>query len=263
MSLNTYLDNTASNLIIKGDEKDAIAKSLDVFKSRMENYFFWNETVNLKEIKVFGSYARDTDLPQAIDSGTDVDIMLVMDDDGATPQTYLDRVRRAVEAKYSTSDIKQSSPTIVLQMNHIKFEITPAIQSYSQYKIKDQWSGWMYTNCLTDFVNLKTANTNNYCKIKPVIRLVKYWNKTRNGRGFASYQIEKNIVDYYQSNRHQEYDTKRYLLTALQCLRSLPIYEFQRKTLESASSNVQEAINDEEQFPTSAMSELKKVRGEL
>ena len=99
MSLNTYLDNTASNLIIKGDEKDAIAKSLDVFKSRMENYFFWNETVNLKEIKVFGSYARDTDLPQAIDSGTDVDIMLVMDDVGATPQTYLDRVRRAVEAK--------------------------------------------------------------------------------------------------------------------------------------------------------------------
>ena len=60
MSLNTYLDNTASNLIIKGDEKDAIAKSLDVFKSRMENYFFWNETVNLKEIKVFGSYARAT-----------------------------------------------------------------------------------------------------------------------------------------------------------------------------------------------------------
>lgn len=110
---------------------------------------------------------------------------------------------------------------------------------------------------------MKTANTNNYCKIKPVIRLVKYWNKTRNGRGFASYQIEKNIVDYYQSNRHQEYDTKRYLLTALQCLRSLPIYEFQRKTLESAISNVQEAINDEEQFPTSAMSELKKVIGEL
>lgn len=36
MSLNTYLDNTASNLIIKGDEKDAIAKSLDVFKSRMQ-----------------------------------------------------------------------------------------------------------------------------------------------------------------------------------------------------------------------------------
>ena len=38
MSLNTYLDNTASNLIIKGDEKDAIATSRHVFNSRMENY---------------------------------------------------------------------------------------------------------------------------------------------------------------------------------------------------------------------------------
>lgn len=263
MSLNTYLDNTASNLIIKGDEKDAISRSLDVFKARMENYFFLHETVSLKEIKVFGSYARDTDLPRTVDSGTDVDIMLMMDDDGSTPQTYLDLVRRAVEAKYSTSDIKQSSPTIVLQMNHIKFEITPAIQSYSQYKIKDPWGGWMYTNCLTDFINLTTANTNNRCKIKPIIRLVKYWNKTKNGRGFATYKIEKNIVDYYQSNRYQGYDTKRYLLTALQCLRSLPTYDYQRKNLESAISNVQEAINDEEQFPTLAMSELKRVIGEL
>lgn len=51
MSLNTYLDNTASNLIIKGDEKDAIAKSLDVFKSRMENYFFWNENIGVQGVQ--------------------------------------------------------------------------------------------------------------------------------------------------------------------------------------------------------------------
>ena len=263
MSLNTYLDSTASNLIIKGDEKDAISRSLDVFKARMENYFFLHETVNLKEIKVFGSYARDTDLPQAIDSGTDVDIMLVMDDDGSTPQTYLDRVRRAVEAKYSTSDIKQSSPTIVLQMNHIKFEITPAINFYSEYKIKNPWGGWICTNCLTDFNNLTTANTNNCYKIKPVIRLVKYWNKTRNSRGFASYQIERNIVDHYQSNRYQGYETKKYLLTALQSLRPLSIHDYQCKNLESAISNVQEAINDEDRWPGVAMNELKRVIGEL
>lgn len=263
MSLNTYLDSTASNLIIKGDEKDAISRSLDVFKARMENYFFLHETVNLKEIKVFGSYVRDTDLPQAIDSGTDVDIMLVMDDDGSTPQTYLDRVRRAVEAKYSTSEIKQSSPTIVLQMNHIRFEITPAINFYSEYKIKSPWGGWLCTNCLTDFNNLTTANSNNYYKIKPVIRLVKYWNKTRTSRGFASYQIEKNIVDYYQSNRYQGCDTKEYLLTALLSLRSLSVCDYQRKNLESAISNVQEAINDEERWPGIAMNELKKVIGEL
>ena len=127
MSINRYLEETASKLIIKGNEKESIDVSLNTFKDRMRDYFSKNESVNLKEIKVFGSYQRDTNLPQSVDYGTDVDIMLVMDNDGSTPQTYLDRVRRGVEAKYSTSQIRQSSPTVVLQMLHIKFEITPAI----------------------------------------------------------------------------------------------------------------------------------------
>lgn len=38
-----------------------------------------------------------------------------MDNDGVTPQTYLDRVRRGVEAKYSISQIRQSLPMVVLQ----------------------------------------------------------------------------------------------------------------------------------------------------
>lgn len=136
MSINRYLEETASKLIIKGNEKESIDVSLNTFKDRMRDYFSKNESVNLKEIKVFGSYQRDTNLPQSVDYGTDVDIMLVMDNDGSTPQTYLDRVRRGVEAKYSTSQIRQSSPTVVLQMLHIKFEITPAIMDSGLYRIK-------------------------------------------------------------------------------------------------------------------------------
>lgn len=105
MSINSYLEETASNLIIKGNEKESIDVSLNTFKDRMRDYFSKYESVDLKEIKIFGSYQRDTNLPQSVDYGTDVDIMLVMDNDGATPQTYLDRVRRGVEAKYSTSQI--------------------------------------------------------------------------------------------------------------------------------------------------------------
>lgn len=136
MSINSYLEETASNLIIKGNEKESINVSLNTFIDRMRDYFSNNESVNLKEIKVFGSYQRDTNLPQSVDYGTDVDIMLVMDNDGATPQTYLDRARRGIEAKYSTSQIRQSSPTVVLQMLHIKFEITPAIMDGGLYRIK-------------------------------------------------------------------------------------------------------------------------------
>ena len=66
MSINSYLEETASNLIIKGNEKESIDVSLNIFKDRMRDYFSKYESVDLKEIKVFGSYQRDTNLPQWI-----------------------------------------------------------------------------------------------------------------------------------------------------------------------------------------------------
>lgn len=263
MSLNSYLDEIASKLIIKGTEKESIQNSISVFKSRMQDYFLYHEVVGLKEVKVFGSYHRDTNLPQRVDYGTDVDIMLVMDDDGVTPQTYLDRVRRAVEAKYATSSIKQSSPTIVLQMQHIKFEITPAILDGGLYKIKNSSNEWMYTFCATDLSNLTSANKNNHYMIKPAIRLVKYWNKSKNYGTFASYEIEKAIVNYYSMCQYDGYNTKQYLLSALKSIRKLAVYEYQKERLQKAIDNVQEAIEDEDKYPSIALDELKRVIGEL
>ena len=263
ISLNSYLDDIASKLIIKGAENDSISKSLDVFRDRMKDYFKYHESVNLTEIKVFGSYDRDTNLPQSVDYNTDVDIMLVMDDDGCTPQTYLDRVRRAVEAKYSTSDIKQSNPTIVLQMQHIKFEITPAIKESGLYKIKNGDNGWMYTFCMTDFSNLTKANQANNYMVKPAIRLIKYWNVNKNYKAISSYELEKKIVAYYSINRYQGYDTKKYLLSGLKQLQSISMYDFQRERLDKAIAKVQEAIDDEPKYQTVPYEEMKEVIAEL
>lgn len=258
MSINSYLEDVASKLIIRDDEREAISKSVDVFKDRMKDYFDGHESVDLKEIKIFGSYDRDTDLPQSIDYDTDVDIMLVMNDDGCSPQTYLDRVKRAVEAKYSTSDIVQSSPTIVLRMNHIKFEITPALND-GIYHIKDSNNRWIPTYCFSDLSNLADANKANNNMIKPVIRLVKYWNVDKNYKSFSSYQVEKKIVNYYLSNRYMGYNTKEYLLFAMKQLRDLVSYESQRKRLENTISKIGEAIEDEPKYKTICIDEIKEV----
>ena len=263
ISLNTYLNDIASKLIIKDDEKESISKSLDVFKTRMKDYFSKNETVNLQEIKVFGSYQRDTNLPPSIDNKSDVDIMLVMDDDGCTPQTYLDRVRRAIEAKYSTSEIKQSSPTIVLQMQHIKFEVMPSIQESGLYKIKNDGGGWKYTFCASDFVNLSDANKANNYMVKPTIRLIKYWNVNKNNKGISSYQLEQKIVAHYNSPMYQGYDTKQYLLTGLKQLQSISMFDFQRERLDKAIAKVQEAIDDEPKYQTIPYDEIKEVIAEI
>ena len=229
----------------------------------MKDYFSTHESVNLTEIKVFGSYNRDTNLPQSVDSKTDVDIMLVMDDDRCTSQTYLNRIRRAVEAKYSTSDIKQSSPTIVLQMQHIKFEITPAIRESGLYKIKNGDNGWMYTYCMTDFNNLTKANQANHYMVKPVIRLIKYWNVSKNYKAISSYELEKKVVAYYSIYRGQGYDTKKYFLNGLKQLQSISMYDFQRERLDKAIAKVQEAIDDEPNYQSVSYEEMKEVIAEL
>ena len=39
MSINRYLEETASKFIIKGNEKESIDVSLNTFKDRMRDYF--------------------------------------------------------------------------------------------------------------------------------------------------------------------------------------------------------------------------------
>lgn len=263
MSINTYLDDISSKLIIKGEASEAINKSVDTFRNRMKDYFANHEAITLNEVRVFGSYERDTNLPQSVDHSTDVDIMLVMNNDGCTPQTYLDRVRRAVEAKYSTSDIMQSSPTIILSMTHIRFEITPAIVKNNFYHIKNGDNEWMPTYCFADLNYLIEANKANNYMVKPTIRLVKYWNVNKNNKSISSYELEAKLASHFSSNHYYFSNTKKYLLEGLKQIKSLASFDLQRERIEKAISKVQEAIDDEEKYPYVSMDEIKEVITEL
>jgi hypothetical protein len=123
--------------------------------------------------------------------------MVVFKEGGYTPQTYLDRLRKFVEKYYSTSEISQSNPTIVLNLNHIRFELVPALAragKAGQYQIPKGPSQWQDTNP-NDF-NSKLTSKNNSEKslLKPTIRLAKYWN-AKAGFVYDSYGFEKWIVD--------------------------------------------------------------------
>jgi len=118
--------------------------------------------------------------------------MVVFDNTyGYRPQIFLDRLKRFAEAKYSTSEIHQSSPTIVLELNNIKFGLVPAYKNWSTYYIPDGNGGWMERHP-NDF-NDKLIETNNLndSRIKPLIRLIKHWNVNVNNRNLSSYKIEE------------------------------------------------------------------------
>lgn len=204
MTVLSYLERRASEAVLSSGERDSIATSVSALQTRLNSYFGADVSAHFK----FGSQTRGTILPRRMDERSDVDYMIVFKDGGYLPQTYLDRLRRFVDAYYPSSSIKQSSPTIVLELNHIKFDLVPALGTYplGTYKIPNGTSLWRETNP-TDFNATLTAKNNaELSKIKPTIRLAKFWN-ARAGYVYESFGFEKWIVNqsYYGISNQRDY----------------------------------------------------------
>lgn len=83
MSVNSYLQDLASELVLSDSEKDSVSTSIDTIKSRLTSYF----GADIYEKKVFGSYDRGTTLLRKADEKSDVDIMVVFNNlNGYKPQ---------------------------------------------------------------------------------------------------------------------------------------------------------------------------------
>ena len=68
MSVNSYLQNLASNLVLSHNEKEKITTSNKTLKKRLG---FYNFQENILEKNVFGSYTRETILPRKYDEKSD------------------------------------------------------------------------------------------------------------------------------------------------------------------------------------------------
>lgn len=258
MSVNTHLTQTASDLVLSETEKTSISTSITTLQSRLTAHFGSNITSHFQ----FGSYPRGTILPRKADIYSDIDYMIVFDtssDGQKKPQTYLDRLKKFAETKYSTSEISQSSPTIVLSLNHIRFELVPAIYSYG-YQIPSpasSFSEWMSTDPSGANQAINDKNKSENYQIKPLVRLIKYWNATQS-YPFSSFSLEQYIVskffwscpalkDYFYafwSGFSCTYDTAQYI----------------KDKVERAKNYAAEAkAYEDKDMPATAESEIKKI----
>jgi Second Messenger Oligonucleotide or Dinucleotide Synthetase domain len=257
MSVNSHLTDLASTLVLSELEKSSISTSINTLSSRLTSYFGSTVTGHFQ----FGSSTRGTILPRKADKYSDIDYMVVFStsDGQKKPQTYLDRLRRFVELKYSTSEIYQSHPTIVLSLNHINFELVPAIYNYSYQipSLASSWLEWMNTDPSGTNHLLQDKNKSNNYQIKPLVRLIKYWN-TQKGYPFTSFSIEQYIVnrsfwgcsalkDYFYefwSGFDCSYDTAQSIKDKVNSAK-----QHARKAKEYENNNM----------PASAESEIKKI----
>jgi hypothetical protein len=203
MSVNTYLTSLATVLVLKGYEEDNINSSISTLKTRLGYYFFGSR---MAEHFMFGSKTRGTILPRKADENSDIDYMIIFNTAGGTykPQTYLNQIKQFAEKYYYRSEIRQSHPTVVLELNHIKFDLVPATYSsgypwatlpYQIPSSASDWNDWMSTDPNGFNQKLTSANVAHNYEIKPLVRLIKYWNAI-NGKCFASFSLENYIVDY-------------------------------------------------------------------
>jgi predicted nucleotidyltransferase len=256
MSVLSHLQNTADSIKIQDSERTAIDTSISSLSSKLYSYFD-----NIESKFVFGSYDRRTILRRSKDANSDVDYMVVFSDGSSwTPQTLMNRLKRFAEAKYSRSEIYQSSPTVVLELNHIKFELAPAYKNswgtlYIPAPASD-YSDWIstYPNTLKDALNEK--NRNHQYLIRKLVRLMKYWN-VNNGKVYSSYELEKYVIDksfWLCSN------LKEYFYSAVEGLDTWNLAQYKKDKVNRLKEIVTKTkYYEQNNMKISAESEIKKA----
>ena len=197
-NINPRLQNIAADLFIKygSTERTYINEKVTSIKTKLNAYF----GTDIKEIVVFGSYKRDTILPRTFDDKSDIDILVVFNNsqNEYTPETYRTRLKRFAETKYSTSTVVKDHPSVVLELNKIKFDLVPCkivnVFFSNSYQIPDKNGSWMNTDPTSFNTKLTDANTRYNSIVKPMVRLFKRWN-AHNGYPFSSYDLENLIAD--------------------------------------------------------------------
>lgn len=257
MSVQTYLYGRASSAILSDAEKNSIDKSINTLQLRLNSYFSSDITAHFR----FGSSTRGTILPRSMDERSDIDYMIVFADENSKPQTYVSRLKRFAETYYASSDIAQSYPTVVLKLNHIKFDLVPAIKSYlKEYRIPaptSSYQDWMSTSPNDFNDTLTAANKRSGYSLKPAIRLLKYWN-AKSTYVYESYGLEKWAAGRYFSNCSTVRD---YFFALIEdVFLDWNAAQWRKDKLERAKAIVKKTKEYEQsEMPVSAEQEIKKL----
>ncbi|MCU5025005.1 nucleotidyltransferase [Bacillus cereus] len=241
MSVNNYLTMLSSNLVLSPVENVNITTSISTLSRRLNLYFNNGELHNHFQ---FGSSTRGTILPRRVDSNSDVDYMVVFKNPkGYTPETLLKYLKDFMYCYYQRSEIYRDSPTMVLELNHIKFELVPAIQDeHGNFLIPSKTnflSRWMPTDPLGFNAKLTRVNVYNSSKIKPLVRLMKYLNRNKLNGYLSSYELENLLVQKFDYNSKSS--LKEYLYTSIESL--IPSYD-DSQTYKEQLERVKNKISD-------------------
>ena len=135
----------------------------------------------------------------------------------------------------------------------------PAIYNYG-YQIPSpaaSWAEWISTNPSGTNQALQDKNAANNFAIKPLVRLVKYWNATKD-HPFASFELEQYIVGRSFLGCSALKDYFYDFWTGLSC--SYDTAQYVKNMVESAREHARKAqAYEDDNMPGTAELEIKKI----
>lgn len=248
-TVNYVLQKIAADLFIKYDseERTYIEERVKNFKLSLKKYF----GSNISDVVLFGSFKRDTILPRKFDPESDIDVLIIFSDteQGFTPETYRNRLRKFAQTSYFSSTVVKDHPSIVLEMSNIKFDLVPCkIESgfwSPSYQIPNKSSSWMDTDPKGFNDKLTEANNRYNSIVKPIIRLLKRWN-AYGDYPYLSFDLEQIIAD--MNFRDDNYQTG--FIYAIKNLPTSGRTDYLKRKVDVAQKNVEwieEYLNRENQ----------------
>lgn len=249
MTLLQSIDTLIYNITVTDRQEQNIKNSLSNIEGHLktkDNGLYVDETFTN------GSWERDT----IIRPLNDIDLFAVLnreewkDDKGnlPTPQSVLTKMKNYLNGLSDYKDkVYQDRPCVTIKLSDKNFDVLPSFaQLGGGYMIPSyDLSGWTFSDPeqLTKDLNA-THKQKNY-KLKPVIKVIKYWNREFNGKLIPSYHIEEAAINMFKLNSITNYE------------------EAIRLWFENAESNLySHKFKSNDQY-TTAINRIKKVKDKL
>lgn len=206
----------------------------DVTSKHTEMKKFLYSKFSLQNALLTGSYARDTKTKPL----KDVDIFCIFKDDSKkyrwqSPSIVLNDFTTALSEKYGSVNVKPRRRSVMIKFPDpvpvngvtpdvvLSFDVVPAYKLNDDYEIPDSQLGtWIKSN---PFIHEKIATDANKAyanKWKPLVKMIKAWNRNKNKPITPSFLLEvmalSIITPPVPPAINYPYEIKAFLATALQ-----------------------------------------------
>ena len=191
----------SSNLEITNRQQEKVSNC----RNNVTNAIAKELTLNDERSKVIGSWDRHT-LTRYL-SEADVDVMVILHygdnkhwETSSGTGACLDKIKQILQDKYPDTTMRRDVNCVTMQLSDFRLDVVPAFK-YKQgyYVIPDtSRSEWVPTNPF-EFADLMTnINTNMDGCFKPLIKMVKGWNRDE-GWPIKSFHLENIMYHRYHT----------------------------------------------------------------